>query len=117
MKFLVDAQVPRRLAWAIRDQGHDALYTLDVPDANKTTDEQINVLSEQDQRIVITKEGDFVSSFLVSDRPYKLLLISTGNIANRDLEALFMSHSSTTVDAFEEYRFLELTQTALIIHS
>ena len=42
MKFLVDAQLPRRLALAMLAQGHDARHTLDLPDANQTTDEQIN---------------------------------------------------------------------------
>jgi predicted nuclease of predicted toxin-antitoxin system len=117
MKFLVDAQIPHRLALAINAQGYDALHTLDLPDAKKTTDSQINILSEQDQRIVITKDGDFVNSFLVSGRPYKRLLISTGNITNRDLEALFLSHLSQIAESFQEHRFLELNRTALIIHS
>ncbi len=116
MKFLVDAQLPRRLALAINAQGHDALHTLDLPNANKTKDAQINDLSLQEQRVVITKDADFVNSFLVSKRPYKLLLISTGNISNHDLEALFMLQLSKIAAEFEEHRFLELNRTALIIH-
>lgn len=85
MKFLVDAQLPRRLALAINDAGHDAIHTLDLPDANRTTDTQINALSESEQRIVITKDADFVDSFLLVGQPYKLLLISTGNITNAEL--------------------------------
>jgi hypothetical protein len=30
MTFLVDAQLPRRLAHRLRDRGHDALHTLDL---------------------------------------------------------------------------------------
>lgn len=30
MKFLVDAQLPRRLANLLIEVGHDALYTLDL---------------------------------------------------------------------------------------
>jgi predicted nuclease of predicted toxin-antitoxin system len=30
MRFLVDAQLPRRLAHRLRDRGHDALHTLDT---------------------------------------------------------------------------------------
>jgi predicted nuclease of predicted toxin-antitoxin system len=117
MKFLVDAQLPRRLALAINAQGHEALHTLDLPDANRTTDAQINTISERDQRVVITKDADFVNSLLVSGQPYKLLLISTGNITNRDLEALFLSQLAQIAEAFQEYRFLELSRTTLIIHS
>jgi predicted nuclease of predicted toxin-antitoxin system len=31
MKFLVDAQLPRRLTYRLREAGHDALHTLDLP--------------------------------------------------------------------------------------
>jgi len=117
MKFLVDAQLPKRLALAIAAQDHDVLHTLDLPDANKTPDKQINDVSEQERRIVITKDADFVNSFLVSDRPYKLLLISTGNISNRELESLFMPQLSKIVEAFEAHRYVELNRTSLIIHS
>jgi predicted nuclease of predicted toxin-antitoxin system len=61
VKFLVDAQLPRHLALAMNVQGHDALHTLDLPNANRTTDTEINTLSEQQQRIVVTKDADFVS--------------------------------------------------------
>lgn len=117
MNFLVDAHLPRRLALAIRAQGHDALHTLDLPDANATTDSQINAISEHEQRIVISKDADFVNSFLIAGRPYKLLLISTGNITNRDLEELFMPQFAKIVEAFEAHRFVELNRTALIIHT
>ena len=115
MKFLVDAQLPRRMALAIKAQGHDVLHTLDLPEANKTADEQINNLSMQEQRIVITKDADFVNSFLVAGRPYKLLLISTGNITNHDLEALLVPQLAKIEEAFHEHLFLELNRTSLII--
>lgn len=31
MKFLVDAQLPRRLASWLNEAGHDTLHTLDLP--------------------------------------------------------------------------------------
>jgi predicted nuclease of predicted toxin-antitoxin system len=117
MKFLVDAQLPRRLALAIQGQGHDVLHTLDLPHANRTSDTHINELSAREQRIVITKDADFVSSLLISARPYKLLLISTGNITNNDLEALLVPQFPKIVAAFENHRFLEINRLAMIIHS
>ena len=61
---------------------HDALHTLDLPDANRTSNARINEPSVAEQRIVVTKDADFVNSFLISQVPYKLLLVSTGTIAN-----------------------------------
>jgi predicted nuclease of predicted toxin-antitoxin system len=82
MKFLVDAHLPRRLAIEISGLGYDAIHTLDLPDGNKTTDDQINQLSIAEARIVVTKDADFVNSFTLNQKPYKLLLVSTGNIKN-----------------------------------
>ncbi len=116
MNFLVDAQLPRRLARSLRAVGHDALHTLDLPDGNRTKDHAINELSIREQRVVITKDDDFVASFHLARRPYKLLLISTGNIRNFELENLLISNLSQIVRAFAEHDFVELTRTTLIIH-
>jgi predicted nuclease of predicted toxin-antitoxin system len=84
VNFLIDAQLPWRLAYRLRDAGHDVLHTLDLPAGNRTTDAEINELSTRNSRMLITKDTDFVDSFLLFHRPYKVLLISTGNITNSD---------------------------------
>lgn len=117
MKFLVDAQLPRRLTYRIRDAGHDALHTLDLPLGNRTQDEEINELSVKDSRVVIKKDADFVSSFWLFSKPRKLLLISTGNITNAELEDVFVPQIPAIAAAFETYDYLELTLTNLIFHS
>lgn len=70
MKFLVDAQLPRRLAIWLKDTGFDAVHTLDLPLGNRTPDTLINNVSIAEQRIVITKDADFVNSFLLQKKPY-----------------------------------------------
>lgn len=116
MNFLVDAQLPRRLVYRLRDVGHDALHTLDLPKRNRTTDTEIYEISAREQRVVITKDADFVNSFLLARKPYKLLLISTGNINNTDLEALFVPQISAIAVAFATYDYIELTRTTLVFH-
>lgn len=101
----------------LREEGHDALHTLDLPNGNRTTDEEINELSIRDSRVVISKDADFVDSFLLAQRPYKLLFVSTGNIVNSELEALFIAQSPTITEALASYDYLELTRTTLIFHS
>jgi len=95
----------------------DAVHTLDLPEANKTKDSAINERSLEEERIVVTKDNDFVHSFLLSKRPYKLLLVNTGNITNKALQALFEARLEQLVDLFESCDFLELSQNYLIIHS
>lgn len=115
MKFLVDAHLPRRLAKHLAATGHDAIHTLDLPDGNRTSDQAIITLANNEARVVVTKDADFVSSFLVARQPRKLLLISTGNINNNLLFVLFDPNLTTIVEAFEANDFLELTRNALII--
>jgi predicted nuclease of predicted toxin-antitoxin system len=116
MKFLIDAHLPRYLSLLLQHYGYDAVHTLDLIDGNRTSDSQINTLSEREQRIVITKDADFVNSFLISKRPYKLLLISTGNITNKELKELFIKNLSAIITALAHYHYVELTRTSLIEH-
>lgn len=117
MKFLVDAQLPRRLARQLQEAGHDSLHTLDLPEGNRTTDAAVNTRADYDGRIVVTKDADFVNSHLLHRLPSRLLVISTGNITNRDLEALFTAHLATMVTAFQTCDYVELTRTNLILHA
>ena len=117
MKLLIDAQLPRRVALFLRKAGHDVIHTLDLPNRNRTTDSEIIRISATEDRIVVTKDADFVHSFLLTGQPKRLLLISTGNINNQDLEDLIrvgLPAISAEFDAGSE--FLELCRTGLIIH-
>jgi len=86
MRFIVDAQLPRSLARWLAGRGHDVLHTLDLPDGNSTPDEFIIELSCRDDRIVATKDADFVSSHLLTGRPPRLLLMAMGNVGNAELK-------------------------------
>ena len=116
MKFLVDAQLPRRLARWLRENGFDAIHTRELRAANRTPDSVINEISIREKRAVITKDAEFVSSFTVSGEPYKLLLVSTGNIKNSELEELFKRNIEQISRAFARFGFIELDRTALIFH-
>lgn len=116
MKFLVDAQLPRRLVLRLRDSGHDAVHTLDLPDGNRTSDSDIIALAERESRVVIIKDSDFVTSFWVMKQPSKLLLVSTGNITNAELEALFVSQLPVLIEAFATHDFVELARTTMLVH-
>jgi predicted nuclease of predicted toxin-antitoxin system len=116
MKFLVDAQLPRRLARWLQAEGHDAIHTRDLSEGNRTGDATINEISSREQRVVITKDEDFVDMFLLRHQPYKLLLVATGNIRNSELEQLFQKNLEHIVRAFETYDFVEFDRAALICH-
>ena len=117
MKFLIDAQLPVRLSYLLKSMGHDAIHTKELALKNATPDTEINTLSIREQRIVITKDSDFWDSFYVSQEPYKLLLITTGNISNKDLESLFVKNLEQLVDLLENNSVVEMSRDTVIVHS
>ncbi|MUG93428.1 hypothetical protein F7734_13710 [Scytonema sp. UIC 10036] len=116
MKFLVDAQLPIRLARFLQTSGYDTIHTRDLPRQNATSDTEINVISIQENRIVVTKDSDFVNTFLTVQQPYKLLLITTGNIKNSELETLFSANFQSLVELFKEHSYIEMSQDSMIVH-
>lgn len=117
MKFIVDAQLPRRLARELTALGADALHTLDLPAANRTADGELRRVAVAEDRIVISKDGDFVDWFLLRGAPPKLFFISTGNITNDDLLALVRRNWLTIVRMLAQGEFVEMNHTAVILHA
>jgi predicted nuclease of predicted toxin-antitoxin system len=66
---------------------------------------------------VVTKDADFVNSFHLRREPYKLLLVSTGNIRNPDLEALLMANLQKIAEGFNTFDFIEIDRSAVVFHS
>ncbi|MHB1360374.1 MAG: DUF5615 family PIN-like protein [Rhodocyclaceae bacterium] len=116
MKFLIDAQLPRKLAVWVRDRGHDVCHTLDLPEQNRTSDAQICAFATQEGRIVVTKDDDFVQSFVLNGQPPRLLLVATGNISNEELLTLWQDRISSIETAFDSARFVEINRSAMIVH-
>ena len=109
MKFLVDAHLPKKLAELLRYKGFDALHTLDLPSQNYTTDNEINILSVKDKRVVISKDLDFVDSLLITNKPYKLIYITTGNITNKTLLELFSKNIDKIINSMEKAHLVEIS--------
>jgi predicted nuclease of predicted toxin-antitoxin system len=108
MKFLVDAHLPRGLCAMLARHGHDATHTLELPAKNATKDHLINQTSLDDQRVVISKDRDFFYTHLLLGRPWKLVLVKTGNISTRDLRALFERNLPAIEAALEHHTLVEI---------
>src|SRR5437667_3584377 len=113
MKFLVDAHLPRRLCAVLVQHGHDAVHTVELPAKNATKDQVIDQTSLDDQRVVISKDTDFFYSHVLHGRPWKLLLVRTGNISMRDLCALFEHNLPTIEAALQSHTLVEIDRAAV----
>ncbi len=100
----------------LRSLGHDAVHTLDLPLGNRTPDQIIEQISLSEKRVVISKDIEFVDSLILYGKPFKLLLISTGNIRNAELEMLIFQNIEQLVEAFEQFCFIEMDRTAITVH-
>jgi len=116
MKFIVDAQLPKKLAYWIIEKGFDTLHTLDLPNKNHTEDIDIIKLSASQKRIVISKDSDFFDYYLLHQKPYKLLLISTGNIVNKNLIQLFEKNFSKIEELLKLNTVVEIDFDNIIVH-
>lgn len=76
-----------------------------------------NDLSVEKRYVLVTKDSEFASSHLLHGRPYKLLLISTGNISNKQLKELFLNYHQTIVSLLELHFLVEMTANSIVVHS
>lgn len=65
MNWLIDAQLPRRLAHRLRTEGEDVLHALDLPDGNRTTDAALRVAFAAQHFIELHAGRAAVSTLLV----------------------------------------------------
>lgn len=116
MKFLVDAQLPARLTRQLVEAGHDAVHTSQLAAGNRTSDEEITRIADEQRRVVVSKDRDFRDSHILRRTPRRLLVVSTGNISNDDLLALFEQHLAAIVTAFGDAALVELRSGELVTH-
>jgi len=114
MKFIVDAQLPDGVAHFLRIRGYDVLHTNDLPDKERTTDDYIRDLSMRENRIVITKDYDFLNTHILKSIPRKLLLITTGNIKNQQLYLLLKENWDEICIMLETCNLVEIDNISVL---
>ena len=110
MKFLIDAHLPPSLRAVFQAAGHDAIHTLDMPDQNASRDGLLNEVSMAEMRVVVTKDTDFYYSHLLHGRPWKLVLVRTGNLGLRATKLMFEIHLPEIELALQRCTLVELDQ-------
>ncbi len=116
LKFIVDAQLPKSLSDLLNQNGYSSVHTIELIDKNKTKDFQINQLSKIENRIVITKDVDFLDTFMVKSIPNKLILVRTGNITNKDLLGIFRENLNLISEMIERSSLVEIGRNFIAEH-
>ncbi len=116
VKFLVDAQLPKRLSDFLNRSGFMSLHTLDLPDKNATTDRTIKHKAFVEGLVLITKDDDFLRSFMIEGKPSRMILVKTGNISNNVLLELFQKGLGVLTALIELHSMIEITREEIIVH-
>ncbi|MBI1225134.1 MAG: hypothetical protein GC192_07825 [Bacteroidetes bacterium] len=102
MKFLIDTQLPPRLAKFLSGKGIDANHTSRYPDGYFLDDEAIRRIAKAEERTIITKDSDFFDHYLVKGAPPRVLLLRMGNLSNIELLAQFEKHLPQVQQLFDD---------------
>ena len=115
MKFVIDAQLPYSLCTLLKWKGFDCIHTDELPGKERTRDEEIKQIALSENRIVITKDSDFLDSHLLNGIPPKLLMVTTGNIVNKKLLEIFEKNISDILVHFGKYNLIELDNFEIVV--
>jgi len=116
VRFLIDAQLPVRLAVFLSSRGHDAVHVASLPGGYQTTDAAIASIADAEDRVVVSKDSDFRHSHLARGNPAHLLIIGVGNTSNNDLITLLDARLEQIVTALSNTTLVELRRGMLILH-
>ena len=89
---------------------------MELPESNASSDSKIIELAILENRVVVTKDSDFLDSYLIKNEPKKLLLVKAGNIQNKQLLSLFDSNLSLMIEMLTRNNLVELTTGLIIEH-
>lgn len=115
MKFLVDEQLPIALVKWLTGQGYDVIHATALGKSIKITDKDVCKESMLNQRVVISKDIDFLNTYLISKQPWKLIYLTTGNTSNKVLIELFQSNLKQLIELFGKANVIELNQQNILV--
>jgi predicted nuclease of predicted toxin-antitoxin system len=108
LKFLVDAQLPPAVARWISSRGHQATHVFDIA-MHMAGDAAIWEQAAKDDRVLISKDEDFVDRWLLNAAPIALVWIRKGNCSNDALMIWLEPLWSETIERLEQgERLIEL---------
>ena len=116
MKFIVDAQLPVRLTKWMVAQNFDAIHTdeIAIETGREPTDSEISEIANAENRIVISKDRDFLKAHLLIGKPSKLLFVATGNISNPNLLELFEKNFGIALKLLDSFDLVEMNNLFVI---
>lgn len=102
MKFIIDTQLPPLLKELMVSKGYDTSHTIDYPKGVLIKDVEIREIALVENRVIITKDKDFLDMYLVKGSPPKVVLIELGNCKNSLLLSYFRRNLDQIIKSMEK---------------
>ncbi len=115
MNFIIDARLPVKLLEVFSNHHSLCRHVMELPKQDKTPDKEIRDYADEYQMVIVKKDFDFYHRHMSLQRPAKLLLVTTGNIKNKQLLGLFNKNLKSILKAFEDCHFVELSNDKIIV--
>ncbi|MEM1220760.1 MAG: DUF5615 family PIN-like protein [Bacteroidota bacterium] len=116
MRFIVDTQLPFKLAIFLRKKGHDCIHTTDTKKGHLLQDNEIIRIAIENNRSVVTKDSDFKDNFHSKGAPPKVLYLTFGNISNKDLMSYFERYLDKIIELFDDgSEFIEFNRNGIFV--
>ena len=104
MKFICDVHIPYKLVYFLERKNCKAHHINDIL-TDKAKDFEIADYADENDCIVITKDGDFKKSFILSDTPKKLIKLNVGNSSILQIINLFERNWNIILNASKKPSF------------
>lgn len=114
--FLIETQLPQVLKEVSDEFNIPSVHVLDILHVDETPDQAISDFVDLENLIVVTKDSDLYYSHPLKRSPKRLLLITTGNINNRQLCGLVHENAEKLVTLFQHNSFVEMSNQGLVVH-
>src|SRR4051812_48336354 len=85
MRFLCDVHISYKVKNFLLSKECDCIHINEILSGDRTGDKDIASYCNEENLILITKDEDFVDSYLLKHTPAKLLKVNLGNISTKQL--------------------------------
>lgn len=102
-RFLIDTQLPPKLSkHLVKIEGCNAIHTTFFGNRHLLTDSKIREIAIKEDRIIITKDIDFLVYARLKGIPPRILYLGFGNISNELLISNFNKNFAQICSLFQE---------------
>lgn len=85
MKVLLDVHISFKVSKILQSIGYETIHVNSLPNKWYSSDAEITKFADENEMILISKDQDFLNSYLINKKPFRLVKINLGNISNKDL--------------------------------